>query len=282
MHYTGNSSLRRIGDSWHYVESRASESFRSHHLVKVAADEYLDSVLACAKSGYRSFPELVSVVSSCKGSEGFSTEEINNYLHELIDSEVIVPSILPVLTGRPTLDTMLEEINKLPSGKEIYNALSSVKASLSRLDLRPLDVRPEEYDSVAKQLDELPAKVDRTRILQVDMSKPIQSANLGQAVLDEIYGALGILSRVTVPVEPPDLVHFRKAFSDRYEKRWIPLIEALDMETGLTYGPHSIGNESPLLQELPLAGMKPSDDINNLDEFQTVLNAKTSRLRSSR
>jgi thiopeptide-type bacteriocin biosynthesis protein len=271
MSYSGNSSLHRSGSNWHYVESRLDESFRTHHLVKLMGDEYLDSVLACANVGQRSFAQLADVLASCDDSTILTTKDISDYLHELIDSEVIVPSILPVLTGKPPLDSLLEELHTLPSAQIIHRTLNEIKSSLTKLDQRPLDVSPEEYEYLTTKLEGLPAVFDKSRIFQVDMFKPVQSANLGKAVLDQVSSALTVLGRFTVPEEPRDLVNFRKAFADRYEQAWIPLLEALDAEAGIGYGLNTAANGSPLLQGLPLDGIKRSDDTMKLDKFQSLL-----------
>jgi thiopeptide-type bacteriocin biosynthesis protein len=275
MHYGCNSSLHRTGDSWHYVESRPSGSSlsRSHHLVKLTSDDYLDSVLACARPGNSGFAELAAAIRSCEDSESLTAEEIDDYLSELIDSEILVPDILPLLTGKPAFDDLLDHLREMPSASSVYETLAGIRDSLSAFDHRPLDVDPKEYRSIAKELEALPAKVNEAHLLQVDMFKPVQNANLGQAVLDEIYSTLDILGRVTALNEPGDLVQFRNAFTARYEQEWVSLVEALDLEVGIGYGRASTADGSPLLRDLPLAAGQGSNNSNNvgLNEFQVFL-----------
>jgi lantibiotic biosynthesis protein len=270
MCYGVNSSLHRIGDCWHYVESRPSGSFRSHHLVKLVSDEYLDSLLACSKSGNRSFAELIAAIRSCEGSEFLTNEEIENYLHEVIDSEILVPNIVPLLTGKSPLDDLLDQLREMPSAKNHFDALVEIRDSLIALDRRQLGVSPDEYSSVAARLKTLPAKVDDAHLLQVDMFKPVRAANLGHAVLDELYSVLDVLHRVATPSEPSNLAHFRDAFTARYDQQWVSLVEALDVEAGIGYGSGLASDSSPLLRGLPLFARKESNNV-GLNEFQTLI-----------
>ena len=271
MRYSCNSSLHRIANSWHYIESRFSESSRSHHLAKLICDEHLDNVLSFAQTEPRSFAELAAVIGLCSGCEAVEPGEIRDYLRELIRNDIIVPNILPVLTGKSSLDSMLEELQKLPSAAAAYKTLEDIKIFLAELDRCPLGLRSDALNFVVEKLEKLPAQVDETRVLQVDMFKKVQTATIGSEVLEEISGALEILARFAVPAESRDLINFRTAFVERYEKRWVSLNEALDVELGIAYGAQSTVNDSPLLQELPRAGNNKADISNNLDEFQSML-----------
>jgi len=270
MRYHMNSSLHRIGGGWHYVESRISTSTRTHHLVKLASDEYLEGVLGCAKVGNRNFEELADAIRSCEDSESLTVEEIEAYLRELIDSEILVSSILPLLTGKSPLDDLLDQLCELPSAKNFHDILVDIRNSLSEFDRRPLGVTAEEYGSIATQLEALPAKVEQARLLQVDMFKPVECANLGQVVLDEIYGTLDTLARFATTNEPGDIALFRSAFTERYEQEWVSLVEVLDLEMGVGYGRSSTSDGSPLLKGLHLAATQASNSI-SLNEFQSFL-----------
>src|SRR5215831_229795 len=59
--YYPNSSLHRVADAWHFVESRLVEGELSYHLAKLAADDYLNAVLLRAQRG-AGFAELAEAV----------------------------------------------------------------------------------------------------------------------------------------------------------------------------------------------------------------------------
>jgi thiopeptide-type bacteriocin biosynthesis protein len=270
MQYGWNSSLCAIADGWHYVESRIAGTSRSHHLVKIANDKYLQCILAYAKPGHRGFFELANAIRFCDESESLMDEEIKDYIHELIDSDILVPDILPLLTGRSALEDLLDQLSAFPSAHNLRATLASVQASLFSFDCRPFGVTADDYESIGKELDALPAKVERARLLQVDMFKPVKHANLSQDILSEIYETLDILASVATIEEPSDLKRFRDAFTARYEQEWVSLTEALDLEVGIGYGRMPSSDGSPLLKELQITDLQSSSGL-NLNEFQLFL-----------
>ena len=94
----------------------------------------------------------------------------------------------------------------------------------------------------------LPAKVELSRLFQVDMVKPAPEATLGRAVLEEIIRGVGVLHRLAQRPRPDSLSRFREAFVSRYEQREVPLVEALDEEVGVGFG--TSDETSPLLKDL--------------------------------
>src|SRR5579872_1172008 len=103
LRYRPNSSLHRIADAWHYTESRLVESKRTHHLVKVESDPYLEAVLSRAQAG-ATVSELVEAVLSQPGDANPSEEEAMEYVLGLIrDNDFLVSNLSPLLTGVPPL-----------------------------------------------------------------------------------------------------------------------------------------------------------------------------------
>ena len=270
MRYGWNSSLHRVGCDWHYVESRLSGASRTHHLVKFASDEYIVSVLSVAKNGNSSFAEMVTALRSCHYPEPISDEEIDGFIREMIANEILVPDLVPLLTGKPALDDLLDQLRGLPSAIKVFNTLSEIKVSLSTLDSQPIGASPEEYQAIALKLKTLPVKIDDSHLFQVDMFKPMQNANLGRAIFEEIYAALAILGRFGTPSEPNDLKLFRDGFTRRYEEEWVPLVQALDLEAGIGYGLNSAADGSPILRGLPLRPNQLTYHA-ELNEFQSFL-----------
>ena len=97
-------------------------------------------------------------------------------------------------------------------------------------------------------LGSLPAKVELSRLFQVDMIKPARESILGEAVLDEIIRGVDILHGLAHRPRQNALAQFREAFVARYEHREVPLVEALDEEVGLGFG--ASGETSPLLKDV--------------------------------
>jgi thiopeptide-type bacteriocin biosynthesis protein len=271
MPYSANSSLYRIAHGWHYIECRFSGATRSYHLAKLESDVYLDSVIASTKGHERTLDELAAVLVSLDRAGELTINEITEYLNALIDSDVIVPSILPRLTGDGALRGLLDDLRDIPSARDICTILGEVDDQFRDFDARPFTVGANEYFNVAEQLEQLPGIVDPEHIVQVDMFKPVEIANLGGPVISEVNNALRVLGSFAVARESPAMIQFRNAFVERYEKRWVPLTEALDLEMGVGYGDLHSSDDSPLLSRMALGGDGPTEDIDHLNPLHSFL-----------
>src|SRR5215467_933194 len=268
LKYQPNSSLHKVHNVWHYVESRLAVSGRTHHLVKVDGDPYLEAVLKRAEAG-ASFEELVCVLYLGPDDTEISKDEANEYIQELIENEVLVSSFSPLLTGAPPLDDIITQLESIAQARSIAQTLISARERMTEMDRRGLGSSPTEYRELAATLENLPAKVDIARLYQVDMTKPLCGGVLPKIVVDELVQGVELWCRIGRTEEADELRAFRDAFSARHERAWVPLLEALDPETGVGFGQQSAFDGSPLLRGLRL-GSSTSTMNSGLD-FQALL-----------
>src|SRR5260370_18954990 len=165
-----------------------------------------------------------------------SREEAGEYLQELIDSEVLVSSLVPLLTGIPPLQDLIAQLDSIHAARSVSETLVWTRDRMAELDARGPGSSPAEYRNIATKLETLPVKFDIARLYQVDMTKPFQAGVVGAPLLDEIKQGIELLCRLGRVGEPKELQSFRDAFSNRYERAWAPLLEALDPEIGIGFG----------------------------------------------
>jgi thiopeptide-type bacteriocin biosynthesis protein len=117
-------------------------------------------------------------------------------------------------------------------------------------------VAPQAFRDLSARVRALAPGIAADRTLHVDSTREGSRLTLGDAVLAEAYRAVGVLhplARVTASDE--DLARFRTAFSDRYGDAEVPLLTALDDETGIGYGaPTALAAAGAPL----LAGLNPA------------------------
>lgn len=254
LQYWPNTSLHKVADVWYYTESRLLEGAqRTHHLVKVDSDAYLDAAIERARSG-ATVSQLVQVVLAAQGEADPSEDEAREYVLGLIrDNEILTSNLSPLLTGTPPLDDIIHSLESLPSGAETAIALREIQNRLSILERRGFNGGSRDYEAITSELEKLPAKVDPARLYQVDMIKPVKEAVLGKAVITELIRGVELLCRLGQTNEPEELKSFRESFSARYELAMIPLMDALDEESGIGFGLTSARSDaSPLLHGLHL------------------------------
>jgi thiopeptide-type bacteriocin biosynthesis protein len=256
IRYTPNSSLYRIGDRWRYVETRWQGRDRSQHLVAIEDTAALSAVLGLAHVSASRADLAARLVD-----DAITAPEADAFVAELIEQQVLVPDLECPITGGEPLDQLGALLRRSVAGTPAADALAAVGAELARLDAVGPGVAPSWYLEIAQRLEALPAPVDPGRLFQVDLVRPAGSATLDRALADEIVRGAEVLRRLVSSGRRDALQAFRAAFAERYGAREVPLVEALDEESGVGAALVEWGQRdaAPLLRGLtfPPAAMAP-------------------------
>ena len=241
--YRPNSSLYRAAGRVRYVASRTKDTERSYHLVTAEETDYLAATVTRAENG-ATFETLATALADGE----VSLEEAEEYIHELIESQILMADIALPLTGCEPIHPLIEHLSRHPQTIRIAERLNQARAELDAMDAGGLGVSSARYRAVAHSLEDLPVPVELARLFQVDMIKPAPKSTLGNAVVTELLSGVKLLHRLSSPIDHEELERFRDAFFNRYESREVPLLEALDEEVGVGFG---TGRETtPLLEGL--------------------------------
>lgn len=246
LRYRPNSSLYELADRWRYVEVSVQDRARTYRLVAIEDSPALRDTLARAAQA-ATIPELASALVD----EDVSLPEAEAFVVELVDAQVLVPQVGLHLTGREPAGVMVDELSGRPETRDVAEALSRAIRSLEELDTSGACVEPGRYRSVAAELSGLPAPPEIGFLFQVDVVTATR-ATLGGTVLEEVERAVAVAQRLLLR-SGRELTAFRDAFLERYEQREVPLVEALDEESGIGF-PAYAGErtaEEPLLSDLP-------------------------------
>ena len=255
--YRPNSSLYRAAGRMRYAEARLAGKARSHLLVALDPTPYLDATLARAAAGAKP-AELAAALVAADADGEVTREEAGEYVDQLIETQVLVSDLTPAVTGPEAVHGLEEQLAALPAGQTAAAALAGARDTLAALDAGGLGAAPERYHAIAGALRELPTGVELSRLFQVDLVKPAGELRLGAAVVDELQRGLSILHRLFARSRQEVFDRFRQDFVERYgEGRLVPLVEALDDETGIGFDRSEQRHSSPLLDGLAL-GPQPS------------------------
>src|SRR5260370_626081 len=116
-------------------------------------------------------------------------------MSELIDTRVLVWGLRPAVTGPEPTQGLLARLRER-GGTAAADHLEQVRQELEAIDAGGLRAEPARYRRLVGRLNELPGEVDLARLFQVDMVKPVMTASLGPAVLDEVTRAVCLLHRL--------------------------------------------------------------------------------------
>jgi thiopeptide-type bacteriocin biosynthesis protein len=266
LSYRPNSSAYRIAGRWRYAEGRLGpHQTRSYHLVGVDDNEYLTATLTRALPGATA---AVLVAALAKDDPEISVEEAREFVQELVDCQMLVPELMPAVTGADAVPALIEALRAYPAGKEVAEPLARANAMLARIDAAPLGVDRSAYEAVAEELMPLPTKVNLARLFQVDMARLTRTATLGEDVAKALIDGVELLRSVGVGARPQEFEAFAEAFERRYEAEEVPLVEAIDEDFGVAFGGPGRA-EAPLLEGVasPAASVGQGGAFDGRDTF---------------
>ena len=250
--YRANSSLYETAGTLRYVEYDLEKGVRKHRLVAAEASDYLLAVLAAAAEP-RSLDELAAVLVG----DDITQEEALEFLDEVVDAQLLVSSLEPCTTGPepvPPLIASLEAVAPEGEAGATLEALRQAQAQVEALRERPLGAPAGDYEAIATALEPTGVPVQLGRMLQVDLVRPAAGSTLGRDVVDRVEQAVRILHRLAPVRTETALAAFARAFEARYEGREVPLVEALDEESGIGFDRSTspAAEASPLLAGVPV------------------------------
>ncbi|MGR6967851.1 lantibiotic dehydratase [Geodermatophilus sp. URMC 61] len=247
--YRPNSSLYEAAGRLHLAEARFADARRSYHLVAVDKSPHLTATLERAEDG-ATLGELAAALVDGE----ITRAEADEYVAELVDSQLLVSDLRPGVTGDEPIHGLVATLAGHAETAPLSGRLDEARLALEKIDAEGPGVSPDRYRAITAVLDELPARPELSRLVQVDLVKPGGDTTLGSQVLSEISRGVRVLHQLAPARLRDSLSRFREAFRSRYETREVPLAEALDEETGIGFevsdAPHA--GASPLLAGLPL------------------------------
>lgn len=244
LRFQHNNTIYRVGAEFRYVEYRYIDSQRKHFVVSVAVTEYLGCILDKAKKvGGATLEELASAIVG----DGIFIEDAVEFVNQLIDNQLLVSSISPILTGTAYLDRLSREL----SGTKYEEVLHIVVSQLESIDSPANIDRMGQKRELMQFLIGMHGGADSKFLLQTNLYANAIKASISKSLVDQISGALRVINRLREPYKNNRLENFKKAFQQRYETEEIPLAIALDVEIGIGYGKERDSfSISPLVDDL--------------------------------
>lgn len=167
--------------------------------------------------------------------EELSDEAALELARTLCERGVLVPCWLPSATGQNHVAAALPRLRAHRALQGTAAALERAESALAEADAAKLPSAA--YREVAKLLTDLAQPLNCGNPIQTVLVKAAPRLAMGQQLSDRFLAAAGLLQRTGRTREEPDLTDFRRRFQARYEQRFVPLVEALDSDIGLGFGP---------------------------------------------
>ena len=258
IRYFPNSTIYRFGDQIRYIERRLWSGLWVHDVVAVQITPELLAALEASRNGV-TLPDLALLFSN----SDISLNEALIFAQDLASSQILANELSPNVTGEDYFGRIVRCLQRIPRIDEIKRAVVEAERKLDELNNQKPGVEPTEYESVLTLLDDISTPLGHRCPFQVDLFKKKTSCKLDRAISDSVLEAILVINRLSSFSPNKKLESFKSAFVDRFGAREVPLLEALDVETGLGYGAgETLSPISPLISGLNLhsdPGIPPTD-----------------------
>jgi hypothetical protein len=268
--YYPNTTLYPSGKKYRYVEYRYKQSRRTHRITSVVRSSYLDVILKMARRGVRK-NELLAYLRN----EKIDPESASIFIEDLIDSQIIVSEISPMVTGDDFFSQMIRVLEDLNANKMLVLSLKEIQEILSQLDSNQND-NIECYQRIIEKIKEIKIPYEEKFLFQIDMTKSVIEATLEKEIVNELQSTMTFLNKISNRGRNGTLNQFQQAFYSRYEDKEVPLMEVLDTEIGIGYPVNKAsGDVSPLLDNFFTPNKTNQGDSFHTNPFLSILYQKT-------
>lgn len=242
--YYPNSSLYRFGKDLRYIEYNFFKAKRKYSLSQTEQTEYLQKVLQKSEDG-----ETINILANLLVNEDISNKDAREYIDNLIDNQILINELEPSVTGDELLKNFIVKLKEFNGTEEIVSALTNIETSLQNIDNKSIGRPIPQYEIIKKQLDQFETNYDEMSLFQSDLFIATKQASISKTIISTTYQAIKAFNRLSIQHENPLLVKFREDFYKKYDNEEIPLLQALDVETGIGFGKidEQSGDISPLL-----------------------------------
>ncbi|MBO0932977.1 lantibiotic dehydratase [Fibrella aquatilis] len=234
--YRPNATLWQSGGAYRYVGYTEDDGQLTYYQQETPTHPVLTQLLEIARPG-ASIAQLAGVVTQL----GSTQPEAEDYVTALIDNYLLVPTLGVPLTGNDPLDTLMADLTALNGCQEIVAKLQAVQQILA-------SHQPDTYTQIDTLLQ--PLGLTSPVVVQCDLLFQGPQQALPLALNHQINKLLPLLTRLALPKEIPLLQAFRTRFYERFGDQQVPLLLALDPDSGIGYG-HEQAIPAPWLTQPP-------------------------------
>lgn len=236
-----NPAARRAAEAIRFIERHVDGGSYSYSLSEVDASPLILAALEAATGA--TGDEIAATIVACDGD--VTEEEARQFVDDLIEAQLLVSSFELPLSSHDAADDAIRLL-RTHGLAGMAAALEQSAAALDTISRGPLGASVDTYRQIASELQ--PAiDIDPARMFNATLTRS-GTPEIGPEIIAEVDRAVALLHRISRQERTP-LHSFAEAFSLRWGTRDVPLLEALDPETGVSFPP-VIPDSSPLIDGL--------------------------------
>ena len=182
--------------------------------------------------------------------EGIPDEEARTYLNILVDNKVIISDMEPCSVSGDMLKDFSKKIISRKGDIQKSQFLASLNKRLNKLDNNGIGLPVKQYKDIGDTVNENSTFDKPDKVFHVDLGLSTKQSTLDTQIISSLYTGIDVLNRLTASNSERFMGQFRQKFYRRYENQEIPLIEALDSESGIPVEDNDRSDINPLIDDI--------------------------------
>ena len=266
LRFFSNDSIYAFGDRIRYVEYYYGKTNRIHNIESVEKTDYLCKILEAAQRG-----KTIAELSNLLIDEEITFDDANEFVNVLIDNQLLKSALEPSVTGDDLLSTIISKLELFKGIENVTSLLKEIQFELSEIDKNKMGTTIEHYDKIVELIKQTTVPYENKYIFQTDMYKPTTLSSVSKEIISDIHDTLDFLIRITPKSDETNLDKFKKKFYERYEEQEVPILKALDPDSGIGYLQKDNYDINPLINDLLFPSLEGNDNAMSLTQHHIVL-----------
>jgi thiopeptide-type bacteriocin biosynthesis protein len=250
-YYSNNAIYTIKGEKRYLTNCFDDDQGKSGFLISsFQADRLLNKLINFCKNG-KTKTELITWLDDLTGD----AEAAKNYINDMVEAGLLIPELYPNMTGEKYFDRLVKFALENDAESELAKDILTYKGIISKIKLEEdVDVK----SLTTNNLYLLPGKRLKS-MFYVGYERGTKSV-IDNKYQEYIKEGLDCLNKLAPDTTPKSLINFKNKFKIRFEDQEIPILQALDRETGIGYD----GLETNLVTSQLLDGIQLDLQSNRL------------------
>lgn len=257
-----NQTVYRLGNDIRYNELYIENKIINYRLSSIDNNEIHNEILQLGKTGIY-FKDLSLIIQK----KGYAEDEVNAYLYDLIENNVLMLDIFPSPASNDYVSDFISKLSKIENQTETIILKKDIKTTIGNLKEKILNLKQEiscfDYNDLESLISKKSKEIDIITFRDSD-------AKINYKLLYNITNTLTSLSYLNYRSreKDPTLKNFVNEFKDKYGEAELPLLHVIDPEIGI-FNDRINSISIPLLDGLNFNSNSRGREynFNSIDEF---------------
>jgi thiopeptide-type bacteriocin biosynthesis protein len=265
-----NNSLFRLGNDYRFTEYIYENGRRIYRTSSVDASEYLQQLVDVCKTGL-----TMEQMAGLLANDEISLEEALEFVNEAVNAQVFVSEMNPAVAGMDMMQQLLATLSRINADQHpvisgYISQLATISEKLKQLDEQKIN-HVASYHKITELLSATGVVFEDGKIFQTDSFRYPVQATVSKEIQQQLKQVLLFNGQLSSRQANESLTEFAKKFTGRFEQQEIPLLYALDTETGIGYAGYRNIDVLPLVEGItPWRQGNQTADI-QLNRVQAIL-----------